>query len=110
MKAALPPIAATPAMLLAADPPLVSRGTAHRRVEPRRPRLGVEQLHRPLGQVVLDQERVVAGGDDVDDGVADGDNVEGGLGHGRSALAAARPGGQRKPLAREAEAVTPSRP
>jgi hypothetical protein len=33
---------------------------------------------------VLDQEGVVAGGDDVDDGIADGDNVERWLAHGQA--------------------------
>ena len=35
----------------------------------------VEQLHLPLRQAVLEQERIVARCDDVDDRIADSDNV-----------------------------------
>ncbi len=81
MKAARPPNEATPAMVLAADPPEISISGAHGRVE-RGGRVGVDEAHMPLGRAVARQEGVVAASDDVDDGVADGDDVVAGLGHG----------------------------
>jgi len=58
-------------------------GIAHGRIETVR-RIGIEQLHQALGQPVLDQEGVIAGRDDVDEGIADGKNVERSLGHGQA--------------------------
>ena len=37
---------------------------------------GIEQLHRPLGQIVQIEKRIVARRDDVDDGIADGYDIE----------------------------------
>ena len=53
---------------------------AHLRVEPGRA-LGVEHLHRALDQALLDQERVVGGGDHVHHRVADREHVQAGLSH-----------------------------
>ena len=40
--------------------------------------IGVDERHRPLGQVELVDERLVLGAEHVDEGVADPEHVEGG--------------------------------
>jgi hypothetical protein len=45
--------------------------------------VGVDQLHRPLDEPVVGEERVVGVGDDIDQGIADADHIELGLGHDR---------------------------
>ena len=44
--------------------------------------VGAPQLHRALGEVMGNQEFVVAAGDDVDDRIPHGNDVERGVGHG----------------------------
>ena len=79
MKPARPPRAATPAAVLPAEPPLISRAGPHMVVEPGR-LLGVDQAHHALGQALALEEVVVAIGDDVDDRIADGEHVEADVG------------------------------
>ena len=70
----MPPRLATPHIVLAAEPPLISTAAAEGRVELDRP-FGLDQLHRALDQAVVGEERVAGVGDDVDEGVADADHV-----------------------------------
>jgi hypothetical protein len=56
---------------------------AHLAVEPRRLLL-VDQAHRPLVELLGNDEFLVGGGDDIDDSVADAEDVEAGVGHGGS--------------------------
>ena len=71
MKAAAPPRETTPAAVLAARAARHLDAGAHGVVE-LLGALGVDQVHRPLDEVVGGEELVVVVGEDVDDGVADG--------------------------------------
>ena len=55
-------------------------GRPHLGVEIDRP-FGIDQPHRPRRQILVLQELVRDGGENVDDGVADGDHVVLGVGH-----------------------------
>ena len=80
MKPARRPSAASPATVLAADPPLSLARRPHRFVEPRR--LGfVDQPHRSLRHALGGDECVAGVGDHVDDRIADRQHVEAVCGH-----------------------------
>ena len=64
-----------PAIVFPADPPDASLPGPMIAVE-LLGRLGVDQIHRALRQLVLREQRVVGLGDHVDDGVADRGDVE----------------------------------
>ena len=74
MYAARPPKLAMPVIVLAADPPLISTADPSAVVQAERA-VGLDQRHRPLDELLADQERVVGLGDDVDQCVADADDV-----------------------------------
>ena len=80
MKPALTPKEATPAAVLAPEPPETIDRRAHIAVELFRPRL-VDELHGALVDLLLQQEGLVRMGEHVNDGVAEGENVDTGLGH-----------------------------
>ena len=87
MKPHLPPIAAIPATVFAAEPPDTSCPGTHLGVQ----RIGIlgreHQLHRAFGHAFLRDERVVGLGEHVDDRIADRDDVIAGSGHEHSPVA-----------------------
>ncbi len=78
----VPPRAAMPAMVLAAEPPEDFDAGAHDLVEALGVS-GVDEGHGALGEVVLGEKGVVCLGEHVDDGVADGGDVESLVVHGK---------------------------
>ena len=94
----MPPKLATPHIVLAAEPPLISTAGPERLVQVHGP-LGVDQRHRALDELVLVEERVVGVGDHVDEGVADADDV----------VASGMPRGTLRRDARPASGARPSR-
>ena len=74
MKADRAPNEASPAIVLAADPPERSSPRFQQRVEVLR-LLRIDQAHIALAHLVLGQEGIVAASDDVDDGIANADNI-----------------------------------
>ena len=80
MKPQLAPNEASPAMVLAAEPPGTLDGRTHSLIQPAG-FLGGHEAHEALGEIVLGQERILAAGDDVDNGVADAHDVKSTLSH-----------------------------
>ena len=74
-KATRAPRPAATAQVLAAEPPLLSPAGGERHVEGFG-LVGADEAHGALVHVLLRQEGVLDGGDDVDDGVADAAEVE----------------------------------
>ena len=80
-----PPSEASPAMVLAAEPPETSIAapiTEYSAVGAR----GIDQGHGALDHPLFDQKVFIGIGQYIDDGVADTDDVEKPFGHGLSAL------------------------